>query len=245
MGGAARGPKVSNLGEVAKLSLVENDVECGFPCHAPKCSAASMDMHDGVRSWASSVENWFHRGVLFVGPEGDVDLPFSDRRARQVLLTKEGVTVQYIMRRTHLVLVGLLFLALLVQLYLAAVGAFDSSHDDNSFSLHRTNGMTVIPGLTVLATIAAALSRAPIRLTIMTFLPLPLGVLQMGIRAIAEAFNTSGGETSTTSLTIFGLHAINAMIIMLITRGVYARAKKRLAAGPGAQQPAEAAAASA
>ncbi|MFU8852184.1 DUF6220 domain-containing protein [Micromonospora sp. SL1-18] len=137
---------------------------------------------------------------------------------------------------------GLLFLAILFQFYLAGVGAFDKPHTDDSFALHRINGMAVVTGLSVVATIVAAVARLGIRTVVMTIVPGLLVVVQMLIRAIAEAFNASNGDTSGASVAIFGLHVINGMLIMLVTVTLIRRMRKLLAgSSASAPQPAEAA----
>src|SRR5204862_158317 len=83
------------------------------------------------------------------------------------------------MRRVFFVLAGLLLAAVVVQFYFAAVGAFAKPQDDRSFALHDLNGMLVIPLLSLLATAAAALARAPGRLV-------GLAVAPGGLVAVAE-----------------------------------------------------------
>jgi hypothetical protein len=146
------------------------------------------------------------------------------------------------MRRTYVALSGLLLLALVAQMYFAAVGAFDRPNDDDSFALHSVNGMMVIPLLTVLATIAAALSRAPGRLIGLTILPLGLVVVQVLIVMVGNAI-AGGAEdrTSTASLAIFGLHALNGMAVLGVAAAVLRRARALAVASPpagAAQEPA-------
>jgi hypothetical protein len=144
--------------------------------------------------------------------------------------------LESLVRRVYLAVLGLLFLAILFQFYLAGVGAFDVPHDDGSFAWHRFNGMVVITGLSVLATIAAALARVGIRTVALTLLPGLLVVVQMLIRAIAEAFNDSVGDTTTASDAIFGLHVLNGMLIMLVTVALLRNLRKQLAAARAGAQ---------
>ncbi len=131
------------------------------------------------------------------------------------------------MRKVYVGLVALLFLAILAQFYFAAVGAFAKPQDDKSFALHDVNGMAVIPAIAVLATIAAALSRAGGRLIGLTILPALLVIVQMLI-------NLAGGHdndhTTPAGLAILGLHALNGLAIMAVTRVIFLRARDLLRA---------------
>lgn len=130
--------------------------------------------------------------------------------------------------RLYVIVLFLLMVAIGLQLYFAAVGAFDRPHDDASFVLHRDNGRIVIPALTVLATIVAAVARMPKKVIALTLLPAVLDLLQMVIRAIADAFNNANGDTSAASVAIFGFHAINGMLIMLVVLSLFVRARALL-----------------
>jgi hypothetical protein len=136
------------------------------------------------------------------------------------------------MRRVYVAVSGLLVLALVAQFYLAAVGAFDRPHDDSSFALHSENGMLVIPVLILLATLAAALARAPGRLIALTIAPLGLLVVQVLIVVLGNA--VAGGDqdpTGAAALAILGLHAINGMFMIGVAATVLRRARA-LAAEP-------------
>ncbi|MEO3868853.1 DUF6220 domain-containing protein [Nonomuraea sp. B12E4] len=67
------------------------------------------------------------------------------------------------MKRVFTGLAALLMLAVLVQFYLAASGAFDSAPIEAAFQPHRTLGFSIL-GLAVLITIFAAVARMPGRL---------------------------------------------------------------------------------
>jgi hypothetical protein len=119
------------------------------------------------------------------------------------------------MRRVFVVLAGLLFAAILVQFYLAAVGAFDRPQDDDSFALHSITGMMIIPLLAILTTVAAALARAPGRLIGMSLAPLGLVVVQVLIIVIGNVISGGSDEdTGAAGLVVFGLHAVNALLLM-------------------------------
>jgi hypothetical protein len=116
-------------------------------------------------------------------------------------------------RRLYLVLSGLLLLAVLAQFYFAAVGAFARPQNDSSFALHDLTGTVVIPVLSLLLTIVAALARAPGRLIGLSAVPLGLVVLQVLIVVLGRAFNDTGDQTTPVGLAILGLHALNGLAI--------------------------------
>jgi hypothetical protein len=119
------------------------------------------------------------------------------------------------MRRVYVGLAGLLMLAVVAQFYFAAVGAFTKPQTDDSFALHSVNGMMVIPLLSILATIAAAVARAPGRLIGLTIAPLGLVILQTLIIVFGKVFD-DGDHTTPVGLAIVGLHAIGGLAIMAV-----------------------------
>ncbi|MEU8059019.1 DUF6220 domain-containing protein [Microbispora bryophytorum] len=136
------------------------------------------------------------------------------------------------MRKVYAALAGLLLAATVVQMYLAAVGAFDKPQDDSSFALHSINGMMIIPVLSLVATAAAAAARAPGRQIGLTVLPLGLIIVQALIVALGGLFDDSTGNTTPLSLVILGLHAINGMAIMGVCGMVFRNARRLVSAGP-------------
>jgi hypothetical protein len=134
-------------------------------------------------------------------------------------------------RRVYTALTGLLLLAVLVQFYFAAVGAFTKPQTDKSFMLHSVTGMLVIPLLSLLATIVAALARAPGRLIGLSILPLGLVVVQVLIIVLGDAVSGSSDTTTAAGVAVLGLHAINGLAIMGVA-GVLFRRARMLAATP-------------
>jgi len=66
------------------------------------------------------------------------------------------------MRKAFVITSGLLLTAFALQFVFAAVGAFTKpAAGDGSFRLHSITGMAVIPILTLLTIVFAALARAP------------------------------------------------------------------------------------
>ncbi|HEY7485579.1 MAG TPA: DUF6220 domain-containing protein [Streptosporangiaceae bacterium] len=136
------------------------------------------------------------------------------------------------MRKAYVALVGLLMLAILAQFYFAAVGAFDKPQDDNSFALHMLTGMMIIPLLSLLATLVAALARAPGRLIGLTILPAGLVVLQVLITELGKNLGGSTDDKTTPiALAFLGLHAINGLAIMAVA-GLVMRGARQLVAEP-------------
>jgi Family of unknown function (DUF6220) len=128
-------------------------------------------------------------------------------------------------RRVYLGLAGLLLLAVVAQFYFAAVGAFAKPQTDSSFALHDLTGMLIIPVLSLLATVAAAVARVPGRQIGLTILPLGLVIVQMLIIGVGKALNTDGGDhTTPAALAVLGLHAVNGLAIMAVSGTVFGRA---------------------
>jgi hypothetical protein len=125
-------------------------------------------------------------------------------------------------RRVYIALAGLLLLAVVVQFYFAAVGAFAKPQDDKSFALHDLNGMMIIPIVSLLATVAAALAKAPGRLIGMTILPFGLVIVQILINVLG---GHGDDRTSPLGLTILGLHAINGLAILGVAGFVFRQAR--------------------
>lgn len=128
------------------------------------------------------------------------------------------------MRKVFAGLAVLLTLAIVAQFFLAASGAFDTAPNEESFQPHRMLGYGIAL-LAVLMTVVAAISRMPGRVIGMTGLIAGLALLQGIIRAIASAFGDTG-ESTTAGQFIFGLHAINALVIMALAGTIARRARE-------------------
>jgi len=134
------------------------------------------------------------------------------------------------MRRAYFTVLTLLMVALLVQIYLAGVGAFDRPRDDGSFAPHRFTGMVVFPLLILVATALAAANRLPGRLIGLTLLPLGVVVVQALIGVVARVFDADTGGSTLTGTLIFGLHALNGMVIGVVVGMARKRAQAHFAA---------------
>ena len=134
------------------------------------------------------------------------------------------------MRKIFAALATLLMLAVVLQFLLAGSGAFATAPNDESFQPHRALGYGILL-FAVLLTLIAALARMPGRLIGMTGLVAGLALLQPVIRAIASAFGETGDSTSTVGELIFGLHAVNGLIIMAVV-GMILRQARELSSSP-------------
>jgi Family of unknown function (DUF6220) len=129
------------------------------------------------------------------------------------------------MRKAFAGLASLQLLAVVAQFFLAASGAFDPAANDESFQTHRTLGAGIVL-LAVLVTIVAAAARMPGRLIGMSGLVAGLAVVQSVIRAIAAAFDDTGGSTTAGQL-VFGLHAVNGLAILAVAGMIVRQAGER------------------
>ncbi|WP_213450340.1 DUF6220 domain-containing protein [Rhizomonospora bruguierae] len=142
------------------------------------------------------------------------------------------------MRKVYLGLCALLTIAMMAQMYFAAVGAFARPQRDDSYALHDVNGRMILPALILLAIVAAAVARAPGRQIGLTAAPLGLIVVQALIVLVGRAV---GGDDDTTpvGLAILGLHAVNGMATMGVS-GLVLRRARAFAAAPARPAPAPA-----
>ena len=129
------------------------------------------------------------------------------------------------MRKIFGALAALLMLAVIVQFFLAGSGAFDSAPKDESFQPHRALGYGILLFAVVL-TLIAALARMPGRLIGMTGLVAGLVVVQAVISAVAGAVGDTGD--STVGDLIFGLHAVNGLIILAVVGMILRQAREPL-----------------
>jgi hypothetical protein len=130
------------------------------------------------------------------------------------------------MRRAFVIVTGVLLMVFALQFVFAAVGAFTRPGGDGAYRLHSLTGMAVIPLLCLLTIVFAALARAPGRVIGMAVLPLGLVILQALIAVLAAAFTDESGASTTASLIVGGLHAVNAIIVVHVVVGLMREAQK-------------------
>lgn len=120
------------------------------------------------------------------------------------------------MRKAFSGLAGFLMLAVVVQFFLAGSGAFDTEPNEEAFRPHRALGYVILL-LAVVLTLLAALVQMPGRIIGLSGLVVGLTILQPVIAVLADSFGDSG-DTTLAGRLVFGLHAVNALIIMGVLR---------------------------
>lgn len=130
------------------------------------------------------------------------------------------------MRRVFFGLAVLLLAAAVAQFFFAGYGSFAKPRTEHTYDIHRIIGMMVIPVLSILMAIFAALAKGGGRLIGLSLLPLGLVVLQIVIAAIARAVAGDTGTTNTASLIIFGLHALNGLAIGGVAGALFSAGRK-------------------
>jgi len=130
------------------------------------------------------------------------------------------------MRKAFIIASILSLAAFALQFAFAAVGAFTKPPGDGAYTLHSINGMAVIPALTLLSTLFAALAKAPGKLIGLAILPLGLVILQALLAALANGFTDAGSTSSPVGPIIGGLHAINGIIAVHVVVSVLRGAQK-------------------
>ncbi|MFE9192804.1 DUF6220 domain-containing protein [Micromonospora sp. NPDC007208] len=130
------------------------------------------------------------------------------------------------MRKAFVIISAVSLVAFALQFVFAAVGGFTRPAGDDAYALHSVNGMAVIPVLTVLTALFAALAKAPGKLIGLAVLPIGLVVLQPLIAMLAEAFTDASGVSTPLGLTIGGLHALNGIIAVHVVVAVLRAARK-------------------
>ncbi|MEO3745190.1 DUF6220 domain-containing protein [Plantactinospora sp. B5E13] len=141
------------------------------------------------------------------------------------------------MRKSLVVVTLVLLFAFVAQFVFAAVGAFTRPGGDGAYVLHSVTGMMVIPVLILLTILIAVLAKAPGRLVGQASLTLGLVVLQPFIAMLARAFNDAAGTSTGVGLTIGGLHALNAIIVVHVAVGVHRAARKLAEPAPADPTP--------
>ncbi|RLP93371.1 DUF6220 domain-containing protein [Micromonospora sp. CV4] len=141
------------------------------------------------------------------------------------------------MRKAFVLASTLLLVSFVLQFIFAAVGGFTRPAGDGAYALHSVNGMAVIPVLTLLTALFAALAKAPGRLIGLAILPIGLVVVQALIAMLANASTDAAGASTPLGLTIAGLHALNGIIAVHVVVGVAQAARKLDRPGPAGVVP--------
>ncbi len=137
------------------------------------------------------------------------------------------------MRKAYFVITVLLLIAVVIQFYFAALGVFGPQGEtDNLYLFHRINGSAVLPILSLLAVLFAALSKAGARTVWLSALPILLIAVQY-LLFIVGGLVGGGDEDNPTvgSAIILGLHAVNGLAIMGTIITLMGRARARAFGG--------------
>lgn len=121
------------------------------------------------------------------------------------------------MKKVFTVLAAVLLLAVVVQFFLAAMGAFDSAPSEQAFAPHRTLGY-VIFFLAIVLTVVGAIARMPGRIIGTAGLVVGLVLLQVVIAEVSQAIGAAGH-------IVFGLHAVNAIAIGGVSQTIVQRSR--------------------
>ncbi|WP_431893466.1 DUF6220 domain-containing protein [Nonomuraea sp. bgisy101] len=137
--------------------------------------------------------------------------------------------------RKVLVVFTVIQLALVVlQFYLATYGAFETPRPSNpeaaAIGWHVMNGFILIPAVSLITTIIAAIARAPGKLIGTCAAPIVLVAVQMFVLfPLAELAGATQEKTSPASLYVLGFHAIVGVLLLGAAisawRGAQAHAK--------------------
>ncbi len=125
------------------------------------------------------------------------------------------------MKKLFTGLATLLLIAVVVQFYLAASGAFDSAPIEEAFQPHRLLGYSIL-ALAIVSTLVAAIARMPGRMIGLAGLAAGLVLAQSLIREVAKAF----GEGSSAGHYVFGVHAVNGLIIVGVLGMIVRRSRQ-------------------
>ncbi len=131
------------------------------------------------------------------------------------------------MRKAYFFTTVLLLISVIVQFYFAAMGIF-GPEEPSLFVFHSINGQVVLPALSLLAVLFAALSKAGVRTVLLTALPILLVAVQILLFILAGALTgTSIEAPNVPGAIILGLHAINGLAILFVIVTVMRRARAR------------------
>jgi hypothetical protein len=128
-------------------------------------------------------------------------------------------------RQAYVVLCVLLLGAVVIQFYFAAFGVFTAPENDSQFIMHQMNGRLALPVLVILATIMAAIAKAPGRLIGFTLLPFGLLIVQILLFVLAAVTGSSEVQTNVVGQAILGLHAVNGLVILWVCVVLVRRAR--------------------
>jgi hypothetical protein len=132
-------------------------------------------------------------------------------------------------RKAYFVVTVLLLISVVFQFYFAALGVFGpQGEDDNLFGFHRVNGSMVLPLLSVIAVVLAAVSRAGARTVWLQALPILLIAVQYLLFILGGLIG--GGDVDHPTVgtaVVLGLHAVNGLAVLGTIITLMTRARRR------------------
>jgi hypothetical protein len=135
------------------------------------------------------------------------------------------------MRKVFLGFAVLLLVVVLAQFYLATFGAFQTPHpapgdEDGMINYHVANGTIILPIVSLLTTIVAAVARAGARNIWLAIAPVGLVIVQLlVIFPLAELAGATEEKTTTASLFVMGFHAIVGVVLLWVAVELVRRAR--------------------
>jgi hypothetical protein len=132
------------------------------------------------------------------------------------------------MRKAFFVVAALMFLDTIVQLYLAAFGAFaESLLGEDSFAYHFINGYFILRGLSLLAILFAALARAGKNTVWLTVGIFALTWVQMLVFVVGGMLTGAGPENPTVpGAWAVATHAVTGLLIIFCCYWLMLRARR-------------------
>jgi hypothetical protein len=135
------------------------------------------------------------------------------------------------MRKVFFWFTVLLLVAVLAQFYLATFGAFQTPHpapgdEDAMIGYHAMNGTMIIPLVSLLTTIVAAIAKAGARNVWLSIAPVGLVLVQLFV--LFPLAGLAGGteeKTNTASLFVLGFHAIVGVALLWVSVALVRRAR--------------------
>ncbi|GAB1817551.1 DUF6220 domain-containing protein [Herbidospora sp. RD11066] len=124
------------------------------------------------------------------------------------------------MRKVFFVFTVIMFVSVIAQFYFATFGAFERpapalGAEDAAITPHILNGTMVLPLLSILTTIVAAIAKAGGRLILLSITPFLLVAVQLFVIFEIAALAGAGDDSTTTaSLFVLGFHALDGVAIL-------------------------------
>ncbi|GIH28799.1 hypothetical protein Aph01nite_71090 [Acrocarpospora phusangensis] len=128
----------------------------------------------------------------------------------------------------------LLLVSVLAQFYLATFGAFERPAPalgamDSAIVPHIINGTMVIPVLSLLLTVFAAIAKAGRQLIWLSIAPFGLVAVQLFvIFELAGLAGATENSTTTAGLAVLGFHALDGVAILWVTVTIVRKARALL-----------------